>query len=119
MFAIFAGVIILSASVAGTRQRRIREVAILKTLGATKRKITTIFSVEFTILGGVAGLAGGFIANAFSAVIARRYIEIPFQFDGSAVLISVVGMILLANAAGWLASLRLLSLKPLEILRAE
>ncbi len=51
LFAIAAGVIILSSSVAGTRYRRIREVAILKTLGATKRRITTIFSIEFSILG--------------------------------------------------------------------
>jgi putative ABC transport system permease protein len=43
LFAILAGIIILSSSVAGTRYRRIREVAILKTLGATRRRITGIF----------------------------------------------------------------------------
>jgi putative ABC transport system permease protein len=118
-FAIFAGVIILSSSVAGTRQRRVREVAILKTLGATRRRITAIFSVEFTILGSIAGLAGGLLANAFSALIATQYIEIPFRFDAGAVLVSILAMVILANLAGWLASVRLLQLKPLEILRAE
>src|SRR5690606_22114981 len=43
LFAIAAGVIILSSSVAGSRFRRIREVAILKTLGATKKRLSTIF----------------------------------------------------------------------------
>ena len=56
LFAILAGVIILSSSVAGTRYRRIREVAILKTLGGTKRRISAIFSIEFSILGAVSGL---------------------------------------------------------------
>ena len=37
-FAILAGAIILAASVAGTRFRRVREVVILKTLGATSRQ---------------------------------------------------------------------------------
>jgi putative ABC transport system permease protein len=118
-FAIFAGVVILSSSVAGTRQRRIREVAILKTLGATRRRVTTIFSVEFTILGAVAGFIGGLLANAFSGFIATHYIHLPFRFDPLSVIAGVIGMIVLANLAGWLASMRLLDLRPLEVLRAE
>ena len=34
-FSIFAGIVILASSIAGTRYRRIREVVVLKTLGAT------------------------------------------------------------------------------------
>jgi putative ABC transport system permease protein len=118
-FAIFAGIVILSSSIVGTRKRRIREVAILKTLGATRRKITTIFSVEFTILGGVAGLMGGLLANAFCRLIVTRYMKMPFHYDVASVLFSVVGMIVLANIAGWMASMKILGLRPLEVLRAE
>ena len=42
-FAILAGAVILAASVAGTRFRRVREVVILKTLGATRRHVVRIF----------------------------------------------------------------------------
>jgi putative ABC transport system permease protein len=118
-FAIFAGIVILASSIVGTRRRRVREVAILKTLGATRRKITTIFSVEFTILGGIAGLMGGLLANAFSGLIVVKYMKMPFHYDVLAVLFSVVAMIILANIAGWMASTKLLGLRPLEILRAE
>lgn len=118
-FAILAGVIVLSSSVAGTRQRRIREVAIFKTLGATRQRIKTVFSIEFTILGLVAGLIGGLLANAFTAVIARKFIEAPFVFEASSLLIAAIGTALLANAAGWLASLKILDLRPLEVLRSE
>src|SRR5439155_2123549 len=65
-FAILAGAIILAASVAGTRFRRIREVVILKTLGATRRHVRRIFSIEFLTLGLVAGLMGSLLAAAFS-----------------------------------------------------
>ncbi len=58
MFAILAGAIILSSSVAGTRFRRMREVVILKTLGATRWRVSRIFSVEFLVLGAVAGTMG-------------------------------------------------------------
>ncbi len=79
LFAIVAGIIILSSSVAGTRYRRIREVAILKTLGATKRRITSIFSIEFSILGAVAGLVGGLLANVFTRVVSDKFIDAAFS----------------------------------------
>jgi len=57
-FTIVAGAIILASSVAGTRFGRVREVVILKTLGATRRRVAGIFSMEFLVLGGAAGLLG-------------------------------------------------------------
>ena len=65
-FSILAGAIILASSVAGTRFRRIREVVILKTLGATRRRIAQIFSIEFLVIGTVAGLMGGLLAGGFA-----------------------------------------------------
>jgi putative ABC transport system permease protein len=118
-FAILAGIIILSSSIAGTRHRRIREVAILKTLGATKRRISGMFSIEFTILGAVSGLIGGLLANGFSGIIANKFIEAPFIFDWRALLVATVATAILANAAGWLASMKILGLRPLEVLREE
>ena len=118
-FAILAGVIILSSSVAGTRYRRIREVAVLKTLGATRRRISAIFSVEFTILGAVGGLLGGVLANFFSQLIATKFLETSAAFDFASVLAAIVGTALLANGAGWLASARILGQRPLEVLRGE
>jgi putative ABC transport system permease protein len=119
MFAIAAGVIILCSSVAGTRYRRIREVAILKTLGATKRRIMSIFSIEFSILGAVAGFVGAVLANVFTLVISDKFIDAPFEFNWPLVLIVVAATVLLANAAGWLASARILDQRPLVVLREE
>ncbi len=119
LFAIGAGVIILSSSVAGTRYRRIREVAILKTLGATKRRIKNIFSIEFSILGAVSGLVGGILANVFTRVVSDKFIDVAFDFDWASLLVVMIGTALLANLAGWLASARILDQRPLEVLRGE
>jgi putative ABC transport system permease protein len=118
-FAILAGVIILASSVAGTRFRRMREVVILKTLGATRAKIAGIFSIEFLILGAVAGIIGSALATAFSALVMKRLLRAQVHIDYSAVLIAIVATALVANAAGWLASYRILGQKPLEVLREE
>jgi putative ABC transport system permease protein len=119
LFAIGAGIIILCSSVAGTRYRRIREVAILKTLGATKGRITTIFSIEFCILGAVSGAVGGILANLFTRIVADKFIDASFNFDWGALMVSILVTAVLANAAGWLASARILDQKPLEVLRGE
>jgi putative ABC transport system permease protein len=118
-FAILAGAIILAASVAGTRFRRVREVVILKTLGATKRRVQRVFSIEFLTLGGVAGLLGALLAAAFSSLVLRRLLGAKFQFDFGATGVAIVGTALLANVSGWLASFRILRQKPLEVLREE
>lgn len=119
-FAILGGVIILAASVAGTRFRRMREVVILKTFGGTRQKIARIFSVEFLLLGACAGVLGSALATGFTGILLKRFFEeAEFKLEWGALAISIVGSALIANAAGWAASARILNQKPLAILRED
>jgi putative ABC transport system permease protein len=118
-FAILAGAIILAASIAGTRFRRVREVVILKTLGATRRHVGRIFSVEFLTLGAVAGVMGALLASIFSSLVLKRLLGAHFHFDPKATGLAIVLTAALANLSGWLASFRILRQKPLEVLRDE
>jgi putative ABC transport system permease protein len=118
-FSMLAGAVILASSVAGTRFRRLREVVILKTLGATRARIAKIFSVEFFVIGTVAGLMGGMLAGAFGWVLLNRLLKADSGVDVVPVLTAIGGTALLAVATGWLASYRTLGQKPLEILRDE
>ncbi|HEV2691237.1 MAG TPA: FtsX-like permease family protein, partial [Bryobacteraceae bacterium] len=119
MFAILAGAIILSSSVAGTRFRRMREVVILKTLGATRWRVSRIFSVEFLILGAVAGTMGVLLANGFAYLLLKARLDSQPSFPLLPSLLAILVTALIANAAGWMASFRILGQKPLEILREE
>jgi len=119
MFAILAGAVILSSSVAGTRFRRVREVVILKTLGATRWRVSRIFSVEFLVLGGVAGLMGGLLAGGFANILLKRMLDAQPSIPVIPILLSVIATAFIANAAGWMASFPILGQKPLEILREE
>jgi putative ABC transport system permease protein len=119
LFSILAGATILASSVAGTRFRRIREVVIFKTLGATRGRIAGIFSAEFLILGTVAGLMGSLLAIAFSMVVMKQIIKVDYRFNPIPILIAIGLTALIAAAAGWLASFRILGQKPLEVLRGE
>jgi putative ABC transport system permease protein len=119
-FAIFAGAVILASSVAGTRFRRVREMAVFKTLGATRARIAAMLSLEFLVLGTVAGLVGGLLANVFTWIALRRFFEsVPFRLDPVDLAAAILGTAAIAAASGWLASFRLLGQKPLEVLRGE
>lgn len=117
-FSILAGLMILASSIASTRFRRMREAVVLKTLGATRMRIVRTFSVEFSVLGLLAGLVGVIFANLLTRVLLHR-LEAAFHVEWSAAVVALVGTAILATATGWLASYRILGLRPLEVLREE
>jgi putative ABC transport system permease protein len=118
-FTILAGAVMVASSVAGTRFRRMREVVTLKTLGATRRRIAWIFSVEFLALGAVAGLMGSLLAAGFAALVLKKLLEIDFQPALGTHTLAIAIAAAVAAGAGWAASFRILGRKPLEILREE
>jgi putative ABC transport system permease protein len=117
-FSILSGLIILASSVASTRFRRIREVVVLKTLGATRNRIATVFSVEFVVLGVLAGAVGALFANVLSRILLHR-MDVVFERDVRGSLTAVAATAMLAVVTGWIASFRILGQKPLEVLREE
>ncbi len=117
-FSIFAGLMILASSIASTRFRRMREAVVLKTLGATRMRIVRTFSVEFSVLGLLAGSVGVVFANLLTRVLLHR-LEVSFHVEWPATLVALAGTAVLATATGWIASYRILGLRPLEVLREE
>ncbi len=117
-FSILSGMVILASSIASTRFRRVREVVVLKTLGATRPRIAGVFSVEFVVLGLLSGLVGTLFANALSRLL-LHIAEVPFVSDffadGSGIILTTI----LAVGTGWAASFKILGQKPLEVLREE
>ena len=117
-FSMLSGIVILASSVASTRYRRIREVVVLKTIGATRGRIATVFSVEFVVLGLLAGGVGVIFANLLTKALLHK-LEVPFHLDWLAGLIALISSAVLATATGWVASARILGQKPLQVLREE
>jgi putative ABC transport system permease protein len=119
-FSIFAGIVILASSIAGTKYRRIREVVVLKTLGATRARIATIFSIEFAILGLVSGAIGIGFANLIAwALETRTPMNLTYKAEIPLNLAALLTAAALTVLTGWIASHRILGQKPLEVLREE
>jgi len=116
---VLSGLLILIGAVAMTKFRRIYEAAIFKTLGATRRVITTVLLLEYGLLGALAGLVGSLGAIGLTWGISRFALEIPFR---ALPLLSVGGVVVtavLVAVVGIVASWDVLQRKPLATLRAE
>jgi putative ABC transport system permease protein len=81
-------------------------------------RIVRTFSVEFSVLGLLAGSVGVAFANLLTRVLLRK-LEVGFHIEWGATLVALVGTSALATATGWIASYRILGLRPLEVLREE
>ena len=117
-FSILSGLVILASSVASTRFRRIREVVVLKTLGARRARVAAVFGVEFTVLGLLAGCVGVIFANLLTFILLHR-LDVSYRPQWLAGAAAAAGTAMLAVLTGWLTSIRILGQRPLEVLREE
>ena len=117
VFTLLSGLAVLYAALLATQDERIRETAILRTLGASSSYLRRLHLGEFAVLGLLSGLfsAGG--AALLGWVLARFVLEIPYHASAAIWLVGGLGGMLAVMLAGWLGTRRLAVLPPLVILR--
>lgn len=117
LFSIIAGVIVLIGAVATARFQRLRESALLKTLGATRRLITQVLVAEYAALGTLAGATGVLLGSVASWLLMRFFFRLDYHMPFGALLILWVGVALLAVVVGLLNSRDVFRRPPLAVLR--
>ncbi len=118
-FVLLSGILILIGSVALTKSQRIYENAVLKTLGATRRTLTTILVAEYALLGLLAGVIATTFAVSLSYVVSRYLMEVEWQFDLILVLSGIATTTAIVTVVGVAASFDVLFRKPLATLRSQ
>lgn len=118
-FTVLAGIAILAGAISAGSLRRGREVALLKTLGMTRRTVLGTFAVEYALIGLVAAVIGAAGGTLLSWGVLRRGFDLTWSFQPVPFTVAVAGAILLAVAAGVAASTRALERRPIEVLRDQ
>ncbi len=116
-FTIAAGLIILSGAVASTKFRRMKESAILKTLGASRKTVAGILGYEYAALGLVAGFVGVGLSALLSWAVMKYLIKSQWHVYPEMMLWSFAIAVALTTLTGALSSLDVLRNKPLHTLR--
>ncbi len=78
-FSIVTGFVVLAGSVILSKSQRIQESVLLRTLGAVKKQIFSITTIEYFVLGSLAGITGLFISHGFSWAIATFMFGSPYS----------------------------------------
>jgi len=118
-FTIAAGIIVLGGTVAATQARRAREVALLKTIGMTRRDVLAVFAIEYALTGTVAAVVGLGAASLLAWATLTQLMELDWSPKWSEFVLAGTVTVVLAVAAGLIASTRALSARPVEVLRSE
>lgn len=117
LFTLLAGLVVLYAAIASTRDERVFEGAIIRTLGGSRRQLQVVQLAEFTAIGALSGLVAAFGASALAWALGRFVLGVPFVFDPWVWLAGFAGGALLVGAAGWVGTLGTLNAPPLATLR--
>jgi putative ABC transport system permease protein len=101
LFALAAGLAVLAASLALSRQDRAREMAVWRALGASSQLLRRMALMEMLWVGAVAGLLGAAGAAAVSAALAHWVFHFPWQPPWLLWPAAMLVAALLAMLAGW------------------
>jgi putative ABC transport system permease protein len=119
LFSLVVGVLVLIGALATSRFQRIREGALLRTLGATRGQVYRVLLAEYLALGGLAASVALLLACLAAWAVAR------FLFDSSysVPLPSMAGLatmvVVLTTVVGLANSRDVVRRAPLEVLREE
>jgi len=119
LFSLATGVVVLLGSLAASRLQRVREAALLKTIGATRRQVLGIMVTEYAALGGLAALVATALATVGGWAISRWVFQVPFAMPWAGFAALALAMLALTVATGLWTSATLFRQSALEVLRAD
>ncbi|MBA4026583.1 MAG: hypothetical protein C0482_29945, partial [Gordonia sp.] len=114
-----AGALVLAGALATAQRRRILEAVILKTLGATRRRILTAHLIEYMSLAVIAALFAVALGAGAAWATLRLVMDVEFTFSWPAVF-QALGLAagLVAMFGGW-GTWQVLRAPPVPYLRSE
>jgi putative ABC transport system permease protein len=117
VFTLLAGLTVLWAAVQATRDERRYESAMLRTFGASKRRVLSGVATEFIAIGLLAGLLAAAGATLAGYLMATRLFELDYQFTLTLWLLGPLVGIIFVGASGMAATWKVITHSPISVLR--
>ncbi len=117
LFTLAAGVMVLYAALASSRDDRVREAGLMRALGASRAQLHRAQLFELAITGALAGLLAALGAMAIGAVLAHQVFQFEFTPRWSTLPIAILVGTALSVIAGWFSLRSVVESPPLATLR--
>lgn len=114
-----AGLLVLVGATTATAERRTREAAVLKVLGATRAQALAASVVEYGAVGVIAGATGVLLGAVAAYPVVRWGFHFPWRFDWGVATVLLPVTVLATAAGGALAAVPALMRRPAPALRRE
>jgi len=119
LFTLIAAALVTFAAAQVSRDERAREVAVMRTLGASRRRLLGAVLAEFGLLGLLGGFLAALLASIIGYLIAVELFDLPGRFSAATWLLGIGGGTLVVALVGWLATRRLLAVPPMQVLNSD
>ena len=100
LFSLAAGAVVLVGAVAASRYQRVREGALLRTLGATRSQLLRILLAEYAVLGILASSTAIALSTLAGFVLVRFVFEGHFSVPGPSMLTLVLTVMVMTVVVG-------------------
>ena len=117
LVALLAGGLVLLAAVGASQDERLREGAVMRVLGGSRRQLRLAQAGEFAALGLISGLVAAIASTVLAGVVAVRVLELPWTPDPRLAATGALVGVAVALLAGLWATRRILDAPPSVTLR--
>ena len=118
MFSLLTGLAVLYAALVATRDERVAEATLMRVFGASRRQVSLAYFTEFLCIGLIAALMATVIANSLAYYISTHVLEIPFQFNLTLALLTILLATAAIPMAAWLGLRGYLNIPPRQLLNS-
>ncbi|RVU14055.1 ABC transporter permease [Methylobacterium oryzihabitans] len=115
--ALVASLFVLAGALAAGHRARLYDAVVLKTLGATRRRLLGAYLLEYGALGLATAVFGLMAGSLLAWVIAARVMKIGFVFDAGSAILAALLAVAVAIGLGLAGTWRILGQKPAPYLR--
>lgn len=98
---------------------RIKEIGLLRALGASRRQVTLLFLFEATVLSGLGGIAGMFMGFGIAWLLHLLLPNLPVSIEWNYVILAEAIAIITGMLAGLVPARRAAAMTPVDALRSE
>ncbi len=115
-FTVITGFVLLLSTIVSSKSERVRELVLLRTLGASRALLSRIMVVEYVALATISVLTAMILSSVAIQVLAKYYFDSLYRPDGSILTLSI-GFILVVSFIAWTLNRRIVHSSPAAALR--
>jgi putative ABC transport system permease protein len=114
---LIAAALVLGGALAAGQRFRVYDAVVLKTLGATRARLTAAYALEYLLIGLATVLFAVAAGSLAAGLVVTQVMDLPFVWVGSEAVGVAVGALVVTVGLGLAGTYGALGRKPAEVLR--